>query len=206
MFCNSTTTQSCGDAPDSLLCWSLSIFPLNSSLTWLSLGHLCKQKLRHGEPEGLLSISVRIWREMGISPKSQCSSPSTEPPPCSTLGHPCRVPNKLMTLHNSSPACRVLPLEVLWLEFRVEIFRSDYHFFILGVHKTNPRSSKPKSFSSLQGQKIPFSTSSCSLSLLKSLSRNQLGSSHVFHSLFWCPGWRGRGWNISLLLLQSVEI
>lgn len=147
MFCNSTNTQSCGDASDSLLSWSLSIFPLSSSLAWLSLGQFCKWKLRQGEPEGLLSNSVRVWRERGIRLKSQRSSPSTEPPSCSILEHHCRVPNKLVTLHISS-ACRVLPLEVLWLEFRVKIFRSDYRFFILGVHRTNPRSGKPKSFSS----------------------------------------------------------
>lgn len=90
---------------------------------------------------------MRIWREMGISLKSQCS---TEPPSCSILGWHCRVPNKLVTLHNNSPACRVLPLEVLWLEFKEKIFKSYYRFLILGIHKTNPRSSKPRTSSSDQ--------------------------------------------------------
>lgn len=180
VFCNYTNTLSCGDASDSLLSCSLSIFTLNGSLAQLSLGHLCKWKLRHGEPEGFLSNDMSIWREMGVSLQCECCSPSTDPPSCSILGHHCRVPKKL---HNSSPsACRVLPLEVLWLEFRVKNFRNDCHFLILGVWKTNPGSSKPKSFSFPPRKKIPFSTSSCSLSLLKSLSRNQLGSSHVFHS------------------------
>lgn len=138
-----------------------------------------------------------------MSLKSQCRSPSSDPPSCGILGHHCRVPKQLLTLHNYSPsACRVLPLEGLWLEFRVKIFRSDYRFLVLGVHKTNPRSSK--SFSSpAQGQNIPFSTSSCSLSLLKSLAGKQLGSSHVFHSLSLVPMLE-RAWLEHLLVTAAL--
>lgn len=85
---------------------------------WLSLGYM------------------RILRNLEISLESQSCSLTAELPSVAFWDKAmelCVFPNKkLARLHSTSPypVCSTLPLEMLWQEFKAEIFRSNYHVLV----------------------------------------------------------------------------